>query len=87
MVPKGSIAIDGISLTVATLGEDFFTVSVIPTTWRETNLSCRKDGDILNLECDLLGKYVLSMLERMELKKTTSKITLETLQNAGFGTR
>lgn len=87
MVPKGSIAIDGISLTIATLGEDFFTVSVIPTTWRETNLSYRKDGDILNLECDLLGKYVLSMLERMELKPTTSKITLETLQNAGFGTR
>lgn len=87
MVPKGSIAVDGISLTIAALDEAFFTVNVIPTTWRETNLSFRKAGDVLNLECDLLGKYVLSMLERMELKKSTSPLTLETLQNAGFGTR
>ncbi len=83
MVSKGSIAIDGISLTIAALGEDFFTVCIIPTTWRETNLAFCKAGDILNLETDMLGKYVLSMLRRMKAG-AGGRVSMKTLYEAGF---
>lgn len=83
MVPKGSIAIDGISLTVAALGEDWFTVCIIPTTWRETNLSQCGKGGILNLETDMLGKYVLNMLRRMNGRRE-SNVSMNTLYEAGF---
>lgn len=55
---KGSIAIDGISLTVAALSEDWFEVVIIPHTWRETNLADLRPGDSVNLEVDVLAKYV-----------------------------
>ena len=84
MVPKGSIAVNGISLTLAELKEDRFSIHIIPTTWNVTNLSDCKAGDVVNLECDMLGKYVLSMLQRMELP-AKSKIGMDTLKNAGFG--
>ena len=84
MVPKGSIAVNGISLTLASLQEDRFSIHIIPTTWNVTNLSDCKAGDVVNLECDMLGKYVLSMLQRMELP-AKSKIGMDTLKNAGFG--
>ena len=83
MVPKGSIAIDGISLTVAALGEDWFTVCIIPTTWRETNLSQCGKGGVLNLETDMLGKYVLNMLRRMNGRRE-SNVSMNTLYEAGF---
>jgi riboflavin synthase len=63
MVRKGSIAIDGISLTIAGVGEKLFDVQVIPFTWNETNLQAAKAGDVVNLECDILGKYVARFLE------------------------
>jgi len=65
-VPKGSIAIDGISLTIAALDDEWFDVQVIPHTWLHTTLSAARVGDALNLECDLVGKYVvrLATLER-----------------------
>lgn len=63
IVRKGSIAIDGISLTVAGVGEKLFDVQVIPFTWNETNLRTLKTGDVVNLECDILGKYVARFLE------------------------
>lgn len=83
MVPKGSIAIDGISLTVAALGEDCFSVCIIPTTWRETNLAACAKGDVLNLETDMLGKYVLNMLRRMNPSQKSS-VTMNLLREAGF---
>ena len=83
MVPKGSIAIDGISLTVASLGEDYFTVCIIPTTWRETNLAGCAKGTVLNLETDMLGKYVLNMLRRMNPAEK-SPVTMNLLREAGF---
>lgn len=93
MVPKGSVAINGVSLTIADLYEESFTIHIIPTTWNETNLAfCRKD-DTVNLECDLLGKYVLSMLERMQGKaedesaSERSNVNWETLIHAGFRSR
>lgn len=63
IVRKGSIAVNGISLTVAGLGDRLFDVQVIPFTWNETNLRAAKPGDVVNLECDILGKYVARALE------------------------
>ena len=62
VVEKGSIALDGISLTVATLGGDEVRVAVIPETWRATTLSRRRPGDLLNVEVDVLAKYVERLL-------------------------
>jgi riboflavin synthase len=66
IVRKGSIAVDGISLTVAGLGERQFDVMVIPFTWASTTLKGLKKGDKVNLECDMIGKYVS---RAMELRK------------------
>lgn len=62
IIPKGSICIDGISLTVAELGEDFFAVSIIPHTGEETTLLRHKVGDVVNLENDVIGKYVQKLM-------------------------
>lgn len=62
IIEKGSITIDGISLTVAELGEDYFKVSVIPHTGAETTLLTKKPGDVVNLENDVIGKYVERLL-------------------------
>lgn len=59
LVPKGSIAIDGISLTVNTCGARFLSVAIIPFTLQHTNLQSRRVGDRVNLEADIIGKYVL----------------------------
>jgi len=57
-VPKGSVALNGVSLTVATLEEARFSVMIIPFTWDHTNLSDLRAGALVNLECDMVGKYV-----------------------------
>lgn len=62
-IQKGSIAVDGISLTVADLREGEFDVQIIPFTWEHTNLHARRVGDRVNLECDMLGKYVVRFAE------------------------
>ena len=64
IVEKGSIAIDGISLTVAGVNESEFSVSVIPHTAEETTLLSKKAGDLVNLENDIIGKYVQKLLGR-----------------------
>ena len=63
VVPKGSIAVDGMSLTVAARAEDRFQVTIIPHTWRVTNLCERKPGDRVNLEADIIGKYVERLVQ------------------------
>ena len=65
IVPKGSVAIDGVSLTVSALSDDggWFEVNLIPTTLRETSLRDRAVGDAVNLETDVIGKYIERMLE------------------------
>ncbi|GAX91848.1 riboflavin synthase [Effusibacillus lacus] len=63
IVPKGSIAIDGVSLTVMDREENSFRVSIIPHTANETNLIGKETGDPVNLECDMIGKYVERLLE------------------------
>jgi len=62
-IRKGSVAIDGVSLTIAGLGERQFDVMVIPYTWSHTSLKGLKKGDKVNLECDMIGKYVVRMME------------------------
>jgi riboflavin synthase len=63
LVRKGSIAVDGVSLTIAGLGESRFDVMIIPFTWKHTNLRGLRAGDRVNLECDMIGKYVARSLE------------------------
>lgn len=86
IVNKGSIAIDGISLTVAYVDNKSFKVSIIPHTGKETTLFTKKIGEEVNLECDILGKYVerflgFKTLENHEVKK---EIDCEFLQRNGF---
>jgi riboflavin synthase len=57
-IRKGSVAIDGVSLTIARLGDGAFDVMIIPFTWANTSLSSLKVGDRVNIECDMIGKYV-----------------------------
>jgi riboflavin synthase len=62
LVFKGSVAVEGISLTIAALSENYFEVAIIPKTWEVTNLSQLKPGDGVNLEVDVIGKYVERLL-------------------------
>ncbi len=85
IVLKGSVAIDGISLTVARKGFDTFAVSVIPTTGRETTLLQKRVGDSVNLENDMIGKYVKALLHPYaSAPDTQSGLTMEKLQEWGF---
>lgn len=86
MVEKGSIAVDGISLTIAEIGESEFSVAVVPFTIEHTNLIFKKPGDGVNLECDILAKQVHQFLTRYvgQGKEAKSEISWEFLQDAGF---
>lgn len=81
IVEKGSIAIDGISLTVAEVENSSFKVSVIPHTQKETNLKYKNKNDMVNIECDIIGKYVEKLLLP---KDNQSKLTEEFLIENGF---
>lgn len=80
-VEKGSVAVDGISLTVVQVLKDSFGVSVIPFTMKETTLGKKKIGDAVNIETDLIGKYVERILT---LKKDRFQITEEWLKEKGW---
>jgi riboflavin synthase len=67
LVDKGSITVDGVSLTVVEAGETSFTVSLIPETLRRTTLGFRAPGDVVNLEVDVIGKYVARQLALREV--------------------
>jgi len=85
IVEKGSIAIDGISLTVAEVSGSSFSVSVIPHTAEKTTLLSKKIGDIVDLENDIIGKYVQRLMEPVEdNNKNKSVITEEFLSKYGF---
>ena len=83
VVMKGSVAVNGVSLTIASLSRSDFTVRIIPHTWAETNLSDLQVGDVVNLETDMLGKFVLRQLELKE-EGNGGGVTMETLFKAGF---
>jgi len=80
VVEKGSIAVDGISLTVASCDSTGFTIAVIPHTLEATTLHLKGSGDRVNLEADILGKYVEKLLGRL----SASGVTEELLRDAGF---
>lgn len=85
VVEKGSIAIDGISLTVARVDDKSFAVSVIPHTGANTTLLEKKPGDTVNLETDMVGKYVEKLLRYEESEeKPQSGITMDFLKSHGF---
>lgn len=86
IVEKGSIAIDGVSLTVAAVDETGFSVSIIPHTGSETILLGKKPGETVNLECDVIGKYVEKLLTPYGKDEGTAKsgITMDFLAQHGF---
>lgn len=87
LVDKGSIALDGVSLTLVDVGSTRFTVHLIPTTLTETALADRGPGDPVNLETDLIGKYVVRQLELTRPAAAGSdapRITAEMLRDSGF---
>ena len=80
VIPKGSIAVNGVSLTIAELTEGSFSVRIIPHTWQATNLPQLTSGSPVNLEADLIGKYVL----RGRGLAAGSGLDLDDLRRAGF---
>jgi len=80
LAPKGSVAIDGMSLTIATLESGTLAVAIIPHTFENTNLRARRRGESLNLECDILAKYV----ERLLGRKDRSSLSLEKMRDLGY---
>ena len=81
LVFKGSIAIDGISLTIAAIESAVLSATIIPHTFRNTTLGGYKSGARVNLECDVLAKHVEKLLRRLDLKK---KLTVDELREQGY---
>jgi riboflavin synthase len=81
LVFKGSIAIDGISLTIAALERDVLSVTIIPHTYRNTTLAAYRPGARMNLECDILAKHVGKLLGKVDVKE---RLTVEALREQGF---
>jgi riboflavin synthase len=85
LVFKGSVAVEGISLTVAALADDHFEVAVIPKTWAVTNLSSLRPGDPVNLEADIIAKYVERILSvGARQGEAAPALTLERLSELGY---
>ena len=87
IVEKGSVALDGISLTVAQVGTRDFTVSLIPHTRQVTNLSAKGEGSLINIENDVVGKYVAKLLQPADESvdaAAQSSITMDFLKENGF---
>lgn len=81
IVEKGSIAIDGISLTVNSVGKDYFSLNIIPLTLKKTTLGLKKVGDKLNIETDIIGKYVEKLVTS---KDDSTNIDMNLLRDCGF---
>lgn len=84
IIPKGSIAIDGISLTVTKVDDCSFSVAIIPHTAKETTLGFKNVGDKVNLETDIIGKYVEKMLSLGDNKQTAAVLNKNMLMENGF---
>jgi riboflavin synthase len=81
LVYKGSIAIDGISLTIAALEGEVLSAAIIPHTWRHTTLGGYRSGARVNLECDILAKHVEKLLRKLDVK---SPLTVDKLRENGY---
>jgi riboflavin synthase len=84
LVYKGSVAVDGISLTIATLKQGSFTVAVVPHTLRGTNLSIMDVGQTVNIEADVLGKYVERFFRLGLVQNQASKVNWNLLEDDGY---
>ena len=84
IVEKGSIALDGISLTVAAVTSQGFRVSVIPHTRQETALAAKGIGSLINIECDIVGKYIEKLLSPQDTAAPKSQLTESFLMEHGF---
>ena len=85
IIEKGSIAVDGISLTAFSCLDNKFSVSIIPFTFSHTNLASRKMGDTVNIECDMIGKYIYKACETILLSgDADKKVSLEMLRKQGI---
>lgn len=86
MLVKGSVAIDGISLTIIAVENNEFSVSIIPHTANETTFLKKKTGDIVNIETDMIGKYVINFLKKNnnENANKSSKLNMDFLTENGF---
>ena len=84
-VTKGSVCVNGVSLTLTDVNDETFAVRLIPTTRRETNLDALKPGDLVNIETDLVGKYVCEQLRLMDgASRGGKKLSMDDLTEAGF---
>jgi riboflavin synthase len=87
LVFKGSVTVEGISLTVAALADDYFEIAIIPKTWAVTNLSHLRAGDEVNLEADIIAKYVeriLTVGRQEQDAAPASSLTVEKLAELGY---
>ncbi len=84
LVEKGSVAVDGISLTVVKISREAFTVVIIPHTAKVTSIGFKNAGDSVNLEADIIGKYVARFLARSTTDSGNDERLLKSLKNAGF---
>lgn len=84
LIYKGSIAVEGISLTIANLADDYFEIAVIPKTWKLTNLHTLKVGDTVNLEVDMIAKYVERIMLCGKKDDAAEGVTMEKLRKQGF---
>lgn len=85
LVYKGSVSVDGISLTVANLTNEHFEVAIIPKTWELTNLSNLKNGDAVNLEVDIIAKYIERIMFYRNPETKKDELTLDKLKSSEFG--
>ncbi|MDR1317642.1 MAG: riboflavin synthase [Spirochaetales bacterium] len=83
-VPEGSIALDGISLTIARISDALITVNIIPVTFERTSLRYKKAGDRVNLETDVIGRYVRSFLAPYRKASSGGTLTPEKLKELGY---
>ena len=88
LIEKGSVAVDGISLTVVDLGKDEFSAAVIPHTFEQTTLRAKAEGDLVNVETDMLGKWVKKLVSAYAggagSEGTSSALTVDRLREQGF---
>lgn len=84
VIPVGSVAIDGVSLTVADVGENSLNVSIIPHTMENTIFRNKKINDIVNIEFDVLGKYVETILTKTQKEDGKEKLTVKKLRLLGY---
>lgn len=83
MIDKGSVCLDGISLTVVAVTEDYFSVTIIPETWARTSLAYKRTGDRVNIELDLMGKYIFRAMSKY-ISGEKTLLTMDKLREMGY---